>query len=201
MTRMVRGRITEFTGRYDFLSPYYTACVHLRDGYPYPSLMHAYVASRTTAETIRAQIRRTPKRETLDYYDKQLLPSDTSWFQNRRLVLVDLLEQKFTRTVRLANLLIDTVPCILYYVSDDRYLGCSENGETGKNVLGNLMVDIRRRLIRGDLDVSGQLIGQQGVRETAPERTGVLLREDTIRITGVLRTNVGLVGSSYKGVC
>lgn len=133
--------ISEFSGKYRFLSNFYPSPVFL-DGVEYPTVEHAYQAAKTVdraeRETISSAL--TPgkakakgKKVTLRY----------EWDVIKLSVMYDLLKQKFERSHLLKQLLLDTGDEYLEEGNtwNDTYWGVCAG--VGANQLGLLLMQVR----------------------------------------------------------
>lgn len=141
------GRITSFRGEYEFLSNFYPSVVVL-DGMKYPTVEHAYQASKTESDEQRYLIGRaeTPAKAKRLGRKAHLRPD---WDDNfKTATMRDLLHQKF-KDPDLRQKLLDTYPKALMEGNTwgDKYWGAvwEHNEWSGSNVLGSLLV--RERLM------------------------------------------------------
>lgn len=139
----MREKIGKFIGEYWFLSNFYPAEIEL-DGLIYPTLEHAYQASKTKSKAEREVIRKAKKPGQAKFLGKRvtLVPD---WDTVRVEVMRKLLVQKFANKVLRAELL-STGDADLeegnYW--NDRFWGvCKGRGE---NQLGKLLMEIREEL-------------------------------------------------------
>lgn len=132
--------IKSFSGQYSWLSNFYLVDVIL-DGNQYPSVEHAYQATKTLDPTERDIIRkaRTPSEaKNLGKY----VTVRKDWMSIRVTVMRRLLEQKFSVPAFRERLLAtgDAIITEGNYWNDTFWGVC--NGR-GKNVLGKLIMEIR----------------------------------------------------------
>lgn len=138
--------ISDFRGKYAFLSNYFTAEVEL-DGEKYPTIEHAFQAAKTTSPDERkkilacgspAEARKTGRRV-------QLRPD---WESIKIDVMRQLVRQKFTKNALLRKQLIDTglQELVEENTWGDTFWGMVD-GE-GSNHLGEILMDVREELKR-----------------------------------------------------
>lgn len=140
--------ITEFRGDHAFLSNFYPVVITM-DGKVYPTVEHAFQASKTTIPSEREAIRRarTPKEA------KRLGRAATmrmDWTKIRLAVMGMLVKQKFTENEDLKEALLATGDEELVEENtwNDTYWGVSHG--TGKNHLGRLLMQVRKELKNGN---------------------------------------------------
>ncbi|MEP7292917.1 MAG: NADAR family protein, partial [Chloroflexota bacterium] len=98
--------ITSFAGEYSFLSNFYPVALAL-DGETYPSVEHAFQASKTHDPEERCEIRDDPSPITAKYLGKRVaLRPD--WDNYRFTIMETLVRQKFTRHAELRARLLAT---------------------------------------------------------------------------------------------
>lgn len=134
--------ISSFTFEYRFLSNFYPCKIHF-DKMEYPSVEHAYQASKTEDLSIRSKIKDLSAGQA-----KRLgktfpkLPDDYREYRMKTLV-----GQKFIWNETLAIKLIGTEPKILIEGNNwgDKFFGCVlEDGKwVGENKLGEILMMIR----------------------------------------------------------
>lgn len=141
--------IEQFQGEYRWLSNFWPVRVTL-DGYSYPSVEHAYQASKTLDRSERLLISTAPSAGTAKRLGKRLkLRRD--WDDVKVDVMYELLCQKFSRT-ELRRLLLAT--------GDQQIIEGNSWGDTfwgvcrgeGQNHLGKLIMQIRDELRAAELD-------------------------------------------------
>lgn len=153
---MIPG-IYGFFGNYRWLSNFWYHEVEL-DGETYPSTEHAYQAAKTLDPNLRRQFRFKIKYEGSEPFEytptcaeaKKMggkLEIRSDWEDVKVSVMENLLRQKFAPGSPLAQKLCETVD---YYLEEtnhwnDTFWGvCNDKGQ---NVLGNLLMLIRRDLL------------------------------------------------------
>lgn len=135
--------IDSFTGEYRWLSNFWPVVIRLDDGYLYPSVEHAYQASKTLSMAGRATIRRCVYPEQAKKAGKGLEIRD-DWEQIKLRVMGDLLRQKFAHK-ELRDKLLAT--------GEETLIEGNTWGDTfwgvcgvGKNHLGKLLMEIRNEI-------------------------------------------------------
>ena len=135
--------VTEFRSGYFFLSNFYLTPITY-DGYLYPSLEHAFQASKTLNLDERLKIVACETPGQAKRMGKEVtLRSD--WEQVKISIMRELLYQKFRDTV-LRIRLLETRGRVLIEGNDwgDTFWGQCEG--QGLNVLGNLLMEVREHL-------------------------------------------------------
>lgn len=141
--------IDRFKGKYEFLSNFYPAVIEV-DGISYPTVEHAFVAMKTQDKNIRKQIAdlRTPAEakkfgKTIDLR--------TDWNDVRVAVMRNLLIKKFSNPnlrSRLKN--TEGYDLIEGNTWHDNFWGrcfCDKCiSVIGKNMLGNLLMEVRKEI-------------------------------------------------------
>lgn len=146
--------ITRFRGENFFLSNFYP-CGILFDGLDYPTLEHAYQASKTTVYALRCQIRdaRSPGAAKRMGTALELRPG----FYTHGIALntmEGLVTQKFVRHKPLRALLLETgTRQLVEGYTGTRLWGMvhTENGWEGDNHLGIILMLVRERIRQGVL--------------------------------------------------
>jgi hypothetical protein len=140
--------IVLFQGDHRFLSNFWP-CSIVWEGLIYPSLEHAYAASKTDDPAIKEMIRscQTPG-EAKEYLSKHQLKPAMSWTDQKKLwVMEALLTLKFGgREPFLTRALLETGTAGLIEGNtwNDTFWGVCN--QTGENHLGKLLMKIRQRL-------------------------------------------------------
>lgn len=144
------GSITSFTGRYRPFSNMWWVTVYLEDdGLAYPSVEHAYQASKTLDSRQRQHIR-----ETHSPYDARRIGRDPAltterlgWKAMRVEVMAPLIYQKFSRHD--LRELVDSTKGLELVEGNwwhDRFFGrctCPKHKGEGENWLGRLIMAVR----------------------------------------------------------
>lgn len=136
------NKIDSFRGEYRFLSNFWMVdIVNPEDGLLYPSVEHAYVASKTLDKRLREQIRNIAKPGDVKKIGRMLeLRPDWEYIKYR--VMHDLLIEKF-KNPELKQKLLDTGSAILIEGNTwgDTYWGVCDG--KGENNLGKLLMLVR----------------------------------------------------------
>lgn len=136
-------KIEGFSNEYGFLSNFYPSTVYL-DGLRYPTVEHAYQASKTNYSYFRQQISELPASKAADVKRMgKTLPLRHNWNRIKLSIMEDLVRQKFTRNPVLRRKLIETGDAYIEETNNwgDIYWGVS--GGVGTNHLGNIIMKIR----------------------------------------------------------
>lgn len=142
--------ITEFTGKYRFLSNF-APSVSVRDGFYYPSVEHAYQAAKASEEEGRRAIQQCVTAGKAKQLGRKIAIR-ADWEQIKLRVMLELLRDKF-KNQRLRGLLLETGDQELVESNwwGDKFWGkCAGEGE---NHLGRLLMQVRDE-IRGELECS-----------------------------------------------
>jgi ribA/ribD-fused uncharacterized protein len=131
-----------FRGERAFLSNFHPAPVTL-DGEMYPTVEHAFVASRTTDPALRERIRQAPTPADAKRIGREVGLRRTATDLD---TMRDLINQKFTSDPDLRRQLLATgdEDLIEHNTWGDRYWGMV--GGTGENHLGRILMETRARL-------------------------------------------------------
>ena len=140
--------INEFRGKYRFLSNFYPCKVYF-DGCEYPSVEHAYQASKTSNPWIRNNIVSIQDPGEVKRYSRSY-EARPNWEEVKPSIMLDLLMQKFDIDP-LKQMLLDTGDENLVEgnIWHDRYWGkcnCKRCCGTGENMLGILLTRVRNEL-------------------------------------------------------
>jgi ribA/ribD-fused uncharacterized protein len=140
--------ITSFQGEYRFLSNFWPSLI-VWEGLLYPTLEHAYAASKTNDPLVKAQVQLCPTPgEAKEYLATHGLQPDTSWTSERKLEVMEaLLLIKFGgKDPLLMRALLATSDAELVEGNDwnDRFWGVCDG--IGENHLGKLLMRVRTRL-------------------------------------------------------
>lgn len=136
--------ITAFEGEYRWLSNFHPAIVYV-DGRAYPTVEHAYQASKSLHSADRELIRNTPKAGTAKRLGAKIeLRRD--WEKIKLVVMEDLVRQKFTRYSDLRNKLLATgqKPLLEGNFWHDTFWGVYRG--RGENHLGKIIMKVRDEL-------------------------------------------------------
>lgn len=142
--------ITEFKGEYRWLSNFWPAQVTL-DGWVYPSVEHAYQASKILDPKLRDAIR-TCETPTEAKRLGRAVPLRTGWTGLRLTIMRDLVTQKFRNDRYLRLKLIETGdrPLVEGNTWGDIFWGVC-NG-VGENHLGRILMEVRALLASEESD-------------------------------------------------
>lgn len=136
-------KINSFKGKYNWLSNFYPVSIEY-DNITYPSVEHYYVAMKTQNLDERFKISKLENAGEAKSYGKDLdIRGD--WEDIRVQIMKYGLEEKFKQEP-FRSLLIDTDGAYLEEGNawNDMFWGVCKG--TGKNVLGKLIMDIRKNL-------------------------------------------------------
>jgi ribA/ribD-fused uncharacterized protein len=166
--------ITSFQGEYRFLSNFWP-CLIVWEGVIYPTLEHAYAASKTNDPLIKTQIQlcSTPG-EAKEYLAAHGVRPDTSWTSERKLEIMEaLLRIKFSgNNPLLTRALLATADAALVEGNDwnDRFWGVCDGA--GENYLGKLLMKVRAGLFEEKTFLEKYESTTDSHRELA-DRTGI----------------------------
>jgi N-glycosidase YbiA len=156
--------ITAFQGEYRFLSNFWP-CHLVYNNLLYPTVEHAYQASKVESPDVKAMIRNchTPA-EAKDYLETHTIKPGKHWTVDRKLaVMEELLMIKFGgKEPLLTRALLATGEATLIEGNtwNDTFWGVCDN--TGENHLGRLLMKVREELFRQKEQIILQLEGKQG---------------------------------------
>ena len=140
--------IKEFKLSYNWLSNFYPCAITV-NGITYPTLEHAYQASKTDDPTIKHKISLLLTAGQAKRFGRTMhLPAD--WDERKLKVMEWLLRIKFTNP-DFRRLLVLSYPAVLEEGNNwgDRYWGiCPPNSGNGENHLGKLLMKLRDELRR-----------------------------------------------------
>lgn len=141
---LVIKTIDQFDGDYYFLSNFYPTPV-VFDEVTYPTSEHAYVAAKTTDETMRRVIANIPTAWEVKKYGRKIKIRD-NWHGAKWGLMYTIVRSKFSRNKRLQELLIDTGDATLIEGNTwgDTYWGVCEG--RGENHLGKILMKVREEL-------------------------------------------------------
>lgn len=136
--------ISSFDGEYKFLSNHYPVDV-IFDEIVYPSSEHAYVAAKTTDETLRRVIKKTPTAAEVKKYGSKIKVRD-HWDQVKYGLMYVIVRSKFSHNKGVRYMLLQTGDAELIEGNwwGDTYWGVC-NG-VGQNNLGKILMDVRKEL-------------------------------------------------------
>lgn len=147
--------ITEFVGVYRFLSNFYPSEVNLKfmqnldgciDQNNYPTVEHAYQASKTLQTSYRLKIKEAISPGAAKRLGRHI-PIRRNWEEIKIWVMKHLLQQKFSPNTSLADelLKLGNIELVEGNTWGDRIWGQCPIGN-GKNLLGKLLMEIRHDL-------------------------------------------------------
>lgn len=145
--------IAEFQNEYRFLSNFFPCRIDW-EGITYPSVEHAYQASKTLDQKERRQITNLPTPGKAKRAG-QKLKIRPDWEEVKIPVMESLVCQKFTRHSSLKRLLLATENQEIQEGNtwNDTFWGISLSTSEGRNELGKILMRVRRELrlsIRSD---------------------------------------------------
>jgi ribA/ribD-fused uncharacterized protein len=141
--------ITHFKDEYSWLSNFEKVQIEY-EGRVYPSVEHAYIAAKSEDEGWRELCTSTKYRAgDLKQISKEIELRD-GWDDMKVYVMYDLLKKKFTQQP-FKNKLLDTgdVELIEGNWWGDVFWGVDVNTDEGQNILGRLLMKVRRELRDG----------------------------------------------------
>jgi len=138
--------IEQFSGKYAFLSNFYSCPVTYED-VEYPSAEHAYQAAKTLSKIERSFIRKLQTAAKAKKAGRKVkLRAD--WDHLKIQVMEEILRNKFTRHTYLQNALLKTEDEILQEGNTwgDHFWGVDLKTKFGENHLGEILMKIRDEL-------------------------------------------------------
>lgn len=136
--------ITDFSGDYDFLHNAYPALVFV-DNEAYPSVEHAFQASKTDDVDLRKQIREASDIRAVKKIGRKVVLKD-NWDDIKYDVMRELIMQKFITHLDLKIKLLLTLYCG-FKTYQDTFWGVDANG-AGENNLGVILFSVREDIRR-----------------------------------------------------
>jgi ribA/ribD-fused uncharacterized protein len=141
-------KIIGFQGEHRFLSNFWP-CYLLYGNILYPTVEHAYQASKTNNAEIKMMIRNCPTpAEAKEYFETNKPGTGPHWtIEVKLMVMEELLRIKFSgKDPFLTRALLDTAPAVLIEENNwnDNFWGACNN--VGENNLGKLLMKIREEL-------------------------------------------------------
>lgn len=132
--------IDRFSGEYSFLSNFHSVRIKY-EGLIYPSVEHAYQASKTLVKSVRVKVREAPTAGIAKKMGRRIELRD-DWDKVKLEIMRSLLLKKF-RVLELRSRLLGTVGEELVEGNNwgDRYWGVC--GGKGENNLGKLLMEVR----------------------------------------------------------
>lgn len=144
MTSLIRHDITEFNDEFAWLSNFWRHDIEL-DGVIYPTVEHAYQASKTTPDN-RSLFKYGTPGQAKRLGRQIVIRSD--WEKVKVEVMKSLIRKKFPPGSKLAEKLIETAPWALIEGNtwNDTFWGVCRG--RGSNMLGKILMEHRRNLLR-----------------------------------------------------
>ncbi len=139
--------IDSFKGEYKFLSNFYPVTIKFND-ITYPSVEHGYQASKAYDKRTKFKIANITTPGDAKKAGRKI-KMRLDWDTMKRNVMTSLIRKKF-KYDPLRQQLINTKE---YYLIEGNYWGDTFWGVcngTGKNHLGNILMKVRKQLIRND---------------------------------------------------
>lgn len=135
--------VREFQGEYRFLSNFWPCQIEFQ-GLVFPSVEHAYVASKTENASKRRMVAALPSAGDAKRYGRSFKLRD-DWEDVKLGLMLDFLRKKF-HTEYLADKLVATAPRILIEGNrwGDTFWGMCSG--VGQNNLGKLLMQVRDEL-------------------------------------------------------
>lgn len=138
--------VREMRGEYRFLSNFWPASVRGPGGRLYPTVEHAYQASKTLDSTVWTRILALPNAGAAKNFSKTMVVRP-DWHEVRVGIMADLLAQKFAAGSELAARLMAIDGAIEEGNGwGDRFWGVDLATGEGENRLGRMLMEIRERL-------------------------------------------------------
>lgn len=139
-----KKQVDSFSGKYAFLSNYYDSPIFY-DGLFYPTVEHAFQASKTTVFSLRMIISQKPTPDEAKSAGRKALLRD-NWEDIKDLIMKDLIVLKFSTHPELKKALLDTGDSELVEGNscNDTYWGVCEG--FGENHLGRILMEVRSML-------------------------------------------------------
>lgn len=138
--------IKSFRGEYFFLSNFFP-CKIIYDEIEYPTLEHAYQASKTLKQSMREMISKLGTPSEAKRIGKRL-ENRSNWKQINLGIMEELVWQKFSGNVALSSLLLATGDEELVEGNawGDEWWGVDARTGRGENRLGKILMKARERL-------------------------------------------------------
>ncbi len=150
---MIKKIIDSFTGKYGFLSNFYKNVLVI-DGISYSTLEHAFQSVKTLSIFEKRKIANKNTAKKAKIYG-QTVKLRKGWEKIKIRVMKKLLVRKF-KNENLRNKLLETGNKILIEGNywHDNFWGncmCESCCDTGRNELGNLLMDVRQKIKKEEL--------------------------------------------------
>lgn len=143
---MEKETIAGFNGKNYFLSNFYPSRI-IMDGIVYPTVEHAFQASKTTSRAARKVIAYLPTPGQAKRAGRATWHRG-DWEEIKVDVMHRLLKLKFERDSRLADRLLETGNADLVEANNwnDHFWGVDVKTGEGENMLGKLLMQVRKEL-------------------------------------------------------
>lgn len=141
---MESGAISEFRGRYRFLSNFYEVPV-VFDGMEFRSVEHAYQAAKSVSTDVRREVQECETPAEAKALGR-IIVLRQDWEERKVDIMVGLVFQKFVAHRYVRQALLSTGDCELVEGNTwgDRYWGVCRG--QGKNMLGRVLMHVREIL-------------------------------------------------------
>lgn len=142
--------IKQFKGQYAYLSNFYSSPI-IYQGLTYPTVEHAYQAAKTNDPHTKIKIaqKQTPAQAKRAGGSRGIIQdfNHTQWETRKDQIMLDLIRIKFKHT-QLAQLLLDTQDQQLEEGNtwNDTYWGLNIKTGKGKNMLGQILMQVRQEI-------------------------------------------------------
>ena len=159
--------ITEWINDYEFLRNDYKCRVSVQE-WDFPSVEHAFQAEKTTDTKLKQKIElATDAREAKKI--GRSLPLPSSWDKDRIGIMENLLRQKFSpyHNPELVQKLIGTGDEDLVMDHPSDYFWGTGHDDSGENMLGKLLMHIRKELVLHKVNESAQMV-RDAARKIVP---------------------------------
>lgn len=140
----IENTISFFDDNYDFLSTLYESPVEY-EGVIYPSVEHAFQASKTNEEKDIQKILSISSPLKVKVLGKAIKEKE-GWKENQYNEMYKICLNKFKNNEELKLALLDTKDMNLINGGEDTYWGYSKDKECGDNNLGKILMEIRKEL-------------------------------------------------------
>ena len=137
-----------FRQQYSFLSNFYACDIEMEDGIIYPSVEHAYVASKTLNMGERVSVLNMTPGQAKRYGRTISIRPD--WDTYRLEIMLVLLRKKFAIPSLAKKLLAIVEPIVEDNYWGDTFWGVCK-GE-GRNELGNLLMQVQDEILQDQLN-------------------------------------------------
>jgi ribA/ribD-fused uncharacterized protein len=157
------NKISKFSGKYAFLADDFPCEIEF-EGDKYPSVLHAFCASKTDNKERRAQIAKmTDEKEMKQFSNQETL--GWKWTRKKLKIKYEMLLQKFTANSDLGLKLLQTADAELVatYGYFDRYWGVYKG--QGENHSGKLLMKLRAAL-------RAERLNRDSILNNQPEQAG-----------------------------